>query len=57
MVVKKKTTTTTITEISVRLDESRHSILFDNEKEIEIIEQLIKAAEESDLNSSSQLEL
>ena len=57
MVVKKKTTTTTITEVSVRLDESRCSVLFDNEKEIEIIEQLIKAAEESDLNSCSHLEL
>ena len=55
MVVKKKTTT--ITEVSVRIDDSKISVLLDKEIETEAIERLLRVAENSDLNSCSHIEL
>lgn len=55
MVVKKKTTT--VTEVSVRIDDSKVSVLLDKENEIDAIEQLLRVAENSDLNSCSHIEL
>jgi len=52
MIITKEKVTTTTEKISVRLDESRASVILDKEKETEAIAAIIEAAEKAlNLNS------
>lgn len=46
MIITKEITTTTTEKISVRIDESRASVILDKEKETEVVSEVLKAADE-----------
>lgn len=46
MIITKEVVTTTTEKISVRIDDSRASVLLDKEKETELITAILEAAEE-----------